>query len=80
MLKLLLVLIALCAICHPAAARTTDCSTLRKSSERLACYDRISIVGRKPPVENGSSKNSWQAIDDETARMKRVLKPICRNC
>jgi hypothetical protein len=76
------ILIALSVLPRAAMAQASDCSVIRSSSQRLACYDRIS-----PPITPSARKakerpqtNSVDAMDAETVRMKQVLRPICRDC
>jgi hypothetical protein len=82
MMKLFLMLtIAILASCNAASAQMmSDCPTIRKSAARLACYDKIT-----PPVSGKlrQKKEKLGVSDDfaaEEQRMKRVLRPICKNC
>ena len=63
----------------PASAQTmSDCQSIAKPKERLACYDKIA-----PPIA-ANAKAARPAtstdLDKEDARMKQLLRPICRNC
>jgi len=73
---------ALTFLPHAAKAQVSDCSAIRSSSQRLACYDRISppIIPSARKAKEPVQTNSVDAMDAETARMKRVLRPICRDC
>ena len=44
-MRLLLLLVTLCALTQAAAAESQDCQTIADPALRLACYDKI-----KPPV------------------------------
>jgi hypothetical protein len=79
-------LVALCVLCEPAIAQTTECQSIPKASDRLACYDRVS-----PPASKGkpaaasptSSSQSGQAGDllaAENARLDAKINNICRGC
>ena len=62
-----------------AAAQTMyDCQTVAKPKDRLACYDKLS-----PPIAANAKRKPAATstdLDKEDARMKALLKPICRNC
>ena len=66
-------------VASPASAQTmSDCQSIAKPKERLACYDKIA-----PPIA-ANAKAARPAtstdLDKEDARMKQLLRPICRNC
>lgn len=39
-MKPVALLIMLCALCPPAIAQTSECQSIPKASDRLACYDK----------------------------------------
>jgi hypothetical protein len=45
-------LIALFVLCEPVVAQTSDCQSIQKASDRLACYDRASPPLSKPSTEH----------------------------
>ncbi len=62
----------------PLAAQTMyDCQSVAKPKDRLACYDKLS-----PPIaaKDRRAPSTPTDLDREDARMKALLKPICRNC
>ncbi len=56
-----------------------DCQTVAKPKDRLACYDNLS-----PPVAAGAKRKTATStttdLEKEDARMKQLLRPICKNC
>ena len=52
-------LIALFALCEPVVAQTSDCQSIQKASDRLACYDRAS-----PPLSKSSTKHKTATQQD----------------
>jgi len=39
-MKPIALLVVLCAFCTPAIAQTSECQSIPKASDRLACYDK----------------------------------------
>ena len=85
-MKLTGALVALCAICSPVMAQTSECQSIAKASDRLACYDKA-----MPPLARGkpaatapvSSVQSGQFVDGlaaENARLDVKINNICRGC
>jgi hypothetical protein len=78
-------LIALFALCQPAVAQTSDCQSIQKASDRLACYDRAS-----PPLSLSKSSTKHKTatqqdgqgdfLADETTRVGKKIGNICRGC
>ena len=72
------------------SAQTSECSTVPKASDRLACYDRITPPRAEKPVASkqkaaGSKTSSVQgtivdALAVENATLDAKLKRICRGC
>jgi hypothetical protein len=79
-------LIALFALCEPAIAQTTDCQSVPKASDRLACYDRAaSPVRRVKPVAASPAPavqpaQTGDLLADENARLDATIRNICRGC
>ena len=77
------VLLAWCALAAGssiASAQTMyDCQSIARPTARLACYDKLS-----PPVAANARRKSGTStttdLDKENARMKQLLRPICKNC
>jgi hypothetical protein len=80
------VLVALCAICGPAMAQTSECQSITKASDRLACYDRAMPPlpkGKAPAASPVSSAQPGQFVDAlaaENARLDVKINNICRGC
>jgi hypothetical protein len=96
-MKLLLV-IALTSVgcCQGAIAQTSECSTVPKASDRLACYDRAipPTAAKRPDASKTSTpSNQAAAVADgqdqgpladllavENAKLDSKIKNICRGC
>jgi hypothetical protein len=78
-------LIVLFALCEPVVAQTSDCQSIPKASDRLACYDRAS-----PPLSRSKSSTKHKTatqqdgqgdlLADETARLEKKISNICKGC
>ena len=88
-MKFLLLTASLFAISHGAIAQTSECSTIPKASDRLACYDRTNPPTSAKPVTpkkkavSGSSPDQGAAVDAlavENSKLDAKLKKICRGC
>ena len=89
-MKPVALLIALFALCEPAIAQTTDCQSVPKASDRLACYDRAASPARrvKPvaaspaPVAAPAAQlgQTGDLLAEENARLDAKIKNICRGC
>lgn len=84
-MKLIGVLAALCAICSPAMAQTSDCQSIAKASNRLACYDKAMppLAKGKPAAAPASTAQAGQFVDGlaaENARLDVKINNICRGC
>ncbi len=86
-MKPVALLVALCAFCEPAIAQSiSECQSIPKASDRLACYDRAA-----PPTSRSKSAATApaplpprdQAVDPlaaENARLDAKINNICRGC
>jgi hypothetical protein len=87
-MKTVALLVVLCAACGPAAAQTSECQSVPKASDRLACYDRLMPPTSKSkssakPTDASSSVPQGQSGDmlaNENARLDDRIKTICRGC
>jgi hypothetical protein len=85
-MKLIGMLAAFCAICSPVMAQTSECQSIAKASDRLACYDKAmppSARGKPAPTSPVSSAQPGQFADVlavENARLDARIKNICRGC
>jgi hypothetical protein len=87
----LLILIALLFLgCQGAVAQASECSTVRKASDRLACYDRATppsaakpIAAKQKAAASDTSTGQVSIVDGlavENAKLDAKLKTICRGC
>jgi len=87
-MRLLAVLVAICALSQTAIAQTSECKSITDSGTRLACYDRIaataaSSAAAKPALRTASPPKAAANVDSisaEDALMNARLKNICRGC
>ena len=87
-MKLLAVLVAICALSQTAIAQTSECKSIADSGTRLACYDRIaataaSSAAAKPASRTATPPKAAAQVDPisaEDAVMNARLKNICRGC
>jgi hypothetical protein len=85
-MKPVALLVTLCAFCGPAIAQTSECQSVQKASDRLACYDRAApptSQGKPAAASQTSSSKRDQAQDPlaaENARLDAKINNICRGC
>ena len=82
-MKLILTVLALCALVQTALAKGPDCRVIEGTTGRLACYDAAYPPDmKKPPaVESDGSRPAYQdPFIAEDARTAAKLKNICRGC
>ena len=78
-------LIVLITLCEPVIAQVSDCQSIQKAKDRLACYDTAS-----PPLSRNKSSikhktdTQQEGQDDlvgvENARVSKKIGSICRGC
>src|SRR6267154_1581252 len=84
-MRLLAVLVAICALSQTAIAQTSECKSITDSGTRLACYDRIaataaSSAAAKPalaPPPQADTAARVDSISAEDALMNARLKNTC---
>ena len=93
-MRVIALLVLLCTLSEVAIAQTTQCQSIPKASDRLACYDRAAPPtamgkpsGSPTPLDKaGASKTSpdqGQVIDMlavENSKLDAKIKTICRGC
>ena len=88
-MRLLAVLVAICALSQTAIAQTSECKSITDSGTRLACYDRIAATEASaakpalrtaPPPKADAAAAHVDSISAEDALMNARLKNICRGC
>jgi hypothetical protein len=94
-MRLFALLIAVCSLCQPAVAQTSNCKSIADPMARLACYDRaVPTASVEHPVlvkpaapslaKPGASKVDTEkyvdSIGEEEALVNTRLKNICRGC
>jgi hypothetical protein len=86
----------LVVVCQGAAAQITECSTVPKASDRLACYDKAAppTTGKKPAASKTSAPPNQAAAGPDTSsqapladllsvensKLDAKIKNICRGC
>jgi hypothetical protein len=82
-------LILIFAFHEPVIAQTTQCQTIPKASDRLACYDKATppIGAPKAPTAKGKSATAPTSQADavdmlaaENSKLDARLRTICRGC
>jgi hypothetical protein len=91
-MKFLLLIALIFVGCQAAVAQTSECSTVPKASDRLACYDRAmpptdgkkSAASRISGPPNQAATPSQAPLADllatENSRLDAKIKNICRGC
>jgi hypothetical protein len=91
-MKLLLLTALIFVGCQAAVAQTSECSTVPKASDRLACYDKAMppAAGKKPAASETSGRPNQAAtpsqapladlLATENLRLDAKIKNICRGC
>ena len=88
-MKLLLSTALIFAGCQGVVAQTSECSTVPKASDRLACYDRVTPPTAAKPASKQKAAVSKTSPDQgavvdalavENATLDAKLKKICRGC
>lgn len=89
-------LVVLCAFWTPAIAQTSECQSIPKASDRLACYDKAMPPKNKakPATASSPAASSPAApsapatkqgplgdmLANENAQLDAKIKNICRGC
>jgi energy-converting hydrogenase Eha subunit F len=84
-MKVIGLLVMLCACCEPLMAQTADCQSIPKSSDRLACYDKAAAPIKPPKSATSQTLSPQQdqggdALSAENARLNAKINNICRGC
>jgi hypothetical protein len=95
-MKPVALLVVLCAFCTPAIAQTSECQSIPKASDRLACYDKAtpprnqakpaaasSPASSSPVASSGPATKQGPLGDmlaNENAQLDAKIKNICRGC
>ncbi len=94
-MKFFSLVVLLCALCQGAVAQTPECSKIQRSSDRLACYDRVTPPTAVNPARSKTPlapdraaastipPDQGQAVDmlaAENSKLDARLKTICRGC
>ena len=85
-MKLIALLVALCAFCEPAIAQTKECQSIPKASDRLDCYDKAAPPTNraKPaaasPTPSTQRDQATDPLSAENARLDAKINNICRGC
>ena len=85
-MKSVALLVAFCSFCAPALAQTSECQSLAKPSNRLACYDKAMPPSSKAkpaaslPVSSTQPGQMVDLLAAENARLDAKINSICRGC
>lgn len=92
-MKIFPLAVLLISVGHGAVAQTSQCSTVPKASDRLACYDRATPPSASKPPKPTSTRSpastsisppsQGQVVDMlavENSKLDARLKAICRGC
>jgi hypothetical protein len=85
-MKAWLFLIVLFASCGPAIAQTSECRSITKASDRLACYDKATpAISRNkamtaPNAISPERDGPIDALAAENARLDAKINNICKGC
>ena len=95
-MKVIVLLVALCSFSEVAVAQSTQCQSLPKASDRLACYDRAAppMAAANPATsktragpanlaESETPPDQGRVVDmlaAENSKLDAKLKTICRGC
>ena len=85
-MKTLTLTLLLCSFSGTGFAQTTECRSIPKASDRLACYDKATppisqqqkSVTAKPPTSEQGQPIDRLAV--ENSRLDAKIKNICRGC
>ena len=95
-MKVIVLLVALCSFSEIAVAQSTQCQSVPKASDRLACYDRAAPpmaaanpttsktrAGPANPAASETPPDQGRVVDMlavENSKLDANLKTICRGC
>ena len=89
-MKFLLLTASIFVAHQGAVAQASECSTVPKASDRLACYDRATppssarhAAAKQKAVAASTSPDQGSVVDAlavENAKLDAKLKKICRGC
>jgi hypothetical protein len=89
-MKFLLLTALIFVACQNAVAQTSECSTVPKASDRLACYDRATPPSAAKQVTPKQKADAFKASPDQgtvvdalavkNSKLDAKLKRICRGC
>ena len=94
-MKVIVLLAAFCMLSEAAVAQSTQCQSIPKASDRLACYDRAAPpMAAKPatsktrpglanPAASETPPEQGHVVDmlaAENSKLDAKLKTICRGC
>jgi hypothetical protein len=94
-MRIIALLFLLCTLCSVAFAQTTQCQSIPKASDRLACYDQAappSAVGNPAASKTAAKADKAGAssapdkapladlLSAENKKLDAKIKGICRGC
>jgi hypothetical protein len=95
-MRVIALLVLLCTLSEVAIAQTTQCQSIPKASDRLACYDRTAppkavdkaaasktTAPDKAAVSKAPTDQQGTVVDMlavENSKLDAKIKTICRGC
>ena len=95
-MRVIALLVLLCTLSEVAIAQTTECQSIPKASDRLACYDRAAppkaadkaaasktTAPDKAAASKAPTDQQGTAVDMlavENSKLDAKIKTICRGC
>jgi hypothetical protein len=86
-MRLVLLLVLLCTTSGVAMAQDSLCQSIRKASDRLACYDKAApptaFEKQKPAAPNTPAAQQGNSVDQlavENKTLNAKISNICRGC
>jgi len=88
-MRVIALLFLLCALSDGAIAQTSECQSLPKASDRLACYDKVAppTAVDKPRATRAAAASNTRSqtpladtINAENLKLDAAMKNVCRGC
>ena len=77
-MRVIPLVVLLCALCQAAVAQTSECSTIPKASDRLACYDRAAppMAALSERLHVRDADGAWLAGGRAVTRLAAEIPPL----
>lgn len=70
----------LLTVSSTAHAQFGVCKSISDNKSRLDCYDNAAAASSRPTGKQTAAPKLVDEMANEDEKMKKLLKPICRNC